>query len=253
MTTLVMLRGLGRDRRHWEGFDDKLRAQGVKVLCLDLPGNGTLAERKSPLRVEEYADELSHRLDTLGIGACVVLGISFGGMVALSLAARDKRVRAVWVLGSSDRHSPWFRRFSLPAVVFAGVTAAASVLRQRVLPDPRPEIGLVETAIVKLVSHQRGEDWELIARWSRLHQVACTSLGNMLRQLWAAWRFEAPPINCPSYFIHGKNDRLVHPCCSESLAGRYGAPVHYLPNGGHDLALDVQPQLLALLTDVVAD
>ena len=48
MTTLVLLRGLMRDSRHWYGFDLRLAQQAVNVISVDLPGNGLLVNQPSP-------------------------------------------------------------------------------------------------------------------------------------------------------------------------------------------------------------
>ena len=50
----ILLRGLTRDSHHWGDFPRLFseRLHGARVLTLDLPGNGVLNTRPSPLRVE---------------------------------------------------------------------------------------------------------------------------------------------------------------------------------------------------------
>ncbi len=48
----LLLRGLGREKRHWGSFPEALeRKLGARVLALDLPGFGTENARPSPATV----------------------------------------------------------------------------------------------------------------------------------------------------------------------------------------------------------
>lgn len=82
----LLLRGLGREAGHWDGFPDKLKALGQEVEFLDLPGAGTEFARPSPLTIAETVEDLRRRrASNVPVG---VIAISLGGMVALDWAAR---------------------------------------------------------------------------------------------------------------------------------------------------------------------
>ena len=51
--TWVLLRGLVREKRHWEGFPEQFQAAVPQdtVITLDLPGNGEFWQERSPTRI----------------------------------------------------------------------------------------------------------------------------------------------------------------------------------------------------------
>lgn len=71
---------------------------GVRVLAPDLRGHGR-SSWDPPWGVEQHVDDLVATLDAEGVGRAVVTGHSFGGLLALHLAARrPERVRGVVLL-----------------------------------------------------------------------------------------------------------------------------------------------------------
>ena len=64
MSNWILLRGLTREARHWGGFAELLRREipDARVIAPDLPGNGSLNEQKSPLRVEQMVEALREQL-----------------------------------------------------------------------------------------------------------------------------------------------------------------------------------------------
>ena len=76
------LHGWGRDH---SDFDPVL--EGLDAVALDLPGHGVAPEPPRPWSTREYAEWVLPVLDDLGPGPVAVCGHSFGGRVALQLAA----------------------------------------------------------------------------------------------------------------------------------------------------------------------
>src|SRR5687768_6820716 len=88
--TWVLLRGLVREQRHWEGFDDLVRARfGARVLTPDLPGNGARHKEPSPLSIGATVDVLRAELRDEGVtGKVFVVAQSLGGMVTIEWMRR---------------------------------------------------------------------------------------------------------------------------------------------------------------------
>jgi pimeloyl-ACP methyl ester carboxylesterase len=78
---VLALHGWARDHRDWSGV-----LKGVDALLLDLPGFGASPAPAEAWGSYEYAEALRPVLDEL-VAPAVVVGHSFGGRVALQLAA----------------------------------------------------------------------------------------------------------------------------------------------------------------------
>lgn len=87
-TVLVLLHGFPLDRRMWDGVVGALDI-GIPVLAPDLPGLGRspVPEDGDP-SLDRAADGVAAALREAGHERAVVVGLSMGGYVALSLAER---------------------------------------------------------------------------------------------------------------------------------------------------------------------
>ena len=59
-----------------------------QVILLDFPGHGQSGEPQTPWAVEDFAGLVAELLERLGVAGCDMLGHSFGGRVAIVLAAK---------------------------------------------------------------------------------------------------------------------------------------------------------------------
>ncbi len=69
-------------------------ADDVSVVAWDAPGCGSSTDPPESWRLPEYADCLAEWLTVAGIDRPHVLGVSWGGSLALELYRRHPRVRA---------------------------------------------------------------------------------------------------------------------------------------------------------------
>ncbi|WP_225803935.1 alpha/beta fold hydrolase [Streptomyces sp. NK15101] len=97
-STVVLLHSGVCDRRMWDGQFHALAGAGHRVVRCDLRGFGD-----SPMEAPHtHAEDVRELLDHLGVERAAVVGSSFGGRVALELAAlHPGRVRALALLGSA--------------------------------------------------------------------------------------------------------------------------------------------------------
>ncbi len=97
---LVLLHGGFSDRRAWRRQIDDL-ADGFTVVAWDAPGYGDSADPPETFRLPDYADVLAGLIDVLALGRPHVLGLSFGGGLALELYRRHPHVPASLILASA--------------------------------------------------------------------------------------------------------------------------------------------------------
>lgn len=83
---LVLLHGAMCDRRVWRAEAEDL-AQNFDVVAWDAPGHGESFDPPEDFGLEDHARCLAGLLDGLGLGPAHVVGHSWGGGLALQLAA----------------------------------------------------------------------------------------------------------------------------------------------------------------------
>jgi hypothetical protein len=100
---VVFANALGTDLRVWDRLLPHLPG-GLRVIRYDMRGHGLSDGAAGPWSIDDLADDLAGILDALGIDTAVICGLSVGGMVAQSLAARHPgRVRALILLDTAVR------------------------------------------------------------------------------------------------------------------------------------------------------
>lgn len=234
----VLLRGLGREARHWGEFPQILRdaLHGASVLTPDLPGNGLRWQETSAASIAGQCDSLRAALsDLLAQGPVNVLAISLGGMVAVDWA---------------HRYPSEVARLALVNTSFASIAPFWRRLRWHNYPTllslPLYRIAAREQGILRLTSNRIDRRACALPQWVAWQRETPVTTGNLLRQLYAAASYRAPKRwpTCPTLVLASEQDRLVDPYCSVKLAELAGWPIAMHPNAGHDLPLD-DPQWLA--------
>lgn len=233
MTTWVLLRGLTREGGHWGAFARLLqqRHPETRIVALDLPGNGSFNDLRSPTRIEAITPWCRDQLHSQGLDPPYrLVAMSMGAMVAADWAAREaQEIDGCVLINTSLRpFSPWYRR--LRPANYAALLALA------LLPG---DAIAHERTILQLTSRDPTAT-DVLDRWVRLRQARPVSAANALRQLVAATRYRADvtPPSVPLLVLTSRHDRLVDSRCSQELARRWRAEIAIHPSAGHDLTLD---------------
>ncbi|MEX3816032.1 alpha/beta fold hydrolase [Paraburkholderia sp. BR13439] len=248
MSTWILLRGLTRETRHWGRLPAALRetlgqspdaatpnattATGVRLLLLDLPGNGEYVRRRAPASVAGIVAFVRQAaLQTGVLGPYNIIAMSLGGMVATDWAQRHPgEIERLVLINTSMR--PFSR------------------MHERLRPSAWPGLlGVAahwgdatdaESGIHRLTCNNLDTLGADLAAWTNIRRSAPVSRANALRQLWAAARFSAAPAapGCALLILSSAADGLVNPVCSTKLAAAWGAPHREHPWAGHDLPHD---------------
>lgn len=113
---IVLLHGLLFDGGMWRGQVEPLSALG-RVIVFDGPGHGK-SEPAPRFMLEDHADALFDAFGELGIRRAVVVGLSWGGMVAMRLALQHPtKVAGIAVLDASAEVDPLAKRVKYRAFV----------------------------------------------------------------------------------------------------------------------------------------
>jgi pimeloyl-ACP methyl ester carboxylesterase len=97
---LVLLHGGISDSRSWRPQIEAL-SDAYTVVAWDAPGCGQSADPPESFRLPEYADTLARFVEAVGLDRPHVLGLSFGGGLALELYRRHPHVPRTLILASA--------------------------------------------------------------------------------------------------------------------------------------------------------
>ena len=97
---IVLLHGFAADGREWRGQLSGLSNQ-FSVVAWDAPGSGGSADPPDSWRMPDYADCLAQFIASLALGRPHVVGLSWGGALALELYRRHPRIPRSLTLASA--------------------------------------------------------------------------------------------------------------------------------------------------------
>ncbi len=85
--SLLFLHGWRSSKEVWTGLINQMAGVGYKIFAMDLPGFGSSQPPQRPMTVGDYAEVVGKFVKKLELQDVVVVGHSFGGRVAIKLAA----------------------------------------------------------------------------------------------------------------------------------------------------------------------
>ena len=148
---VVFANSLGTDLRLW----DPLLAEmpEIRAIRFDKRGHG-LSDEAGDYRIADLADDAVALIEHLNPGPVIFVGLSIGGMIAQSLAARRPDLLSAVVLsntavkmGSADS---WAQRIA--AIEGAGIASIADTIMERWFAAPfraRPELALWRNMVIR--------------------------------------------------------------------------------------------------------
>jgi 3-oxoadipate enol-lactonase len=96
---VVLLHPVGLDATFWGGLPGRL-GQGYRAVAVDLAGHGRSPHVARPGRMAAHVSDVAGLVERLGRGPAVLIGVSFGGMIAQQLAlARPDLVAGLVLAG----------------------------------------------------------------------------------------------------------------------------------------------------------
>ena len=195
------------------------------AVCMRKPSHGS---------VEEMAKYCHDQLRQMGhVPPYCVLALSLGAMVAVEWSKQhpEEIERMVLINTSLAPHNPFYHRLR-PAnyLALARFLVAGGMA-------PRERLILHLTSNKERTPEQQAQ---LLEQWVSYAQDSPISRTNILRQLYAAISYRAPPgaPRVPALLLASLQDRLVSAQCSFALAKRWGCAIKSHESAGHDLPLD---------------
>jgi pimeloyl-ACP methyl ester carboxylesterase len=229
---VVLVQGLGLPGDLWLNLPGGLVKSGFTVVTPDNRGTGQSDAPTPPYTMRQLAGDLAAVIRDVDRGPAVVVGISFGGMVAQHLALRHASLVRGLVLAATTCGPPVGRPPSLR--VFWTLVRSFNYA---------PETG---RRLHELMLHPhtlRSGGPRIFEEWERAVTQRPTGWRGLWGQVSAATLhstgFSLHDIHCPTVVITGEDDRVVPPVNSRILADRIpGAELVMVSRAGHAFPLE---------------
>lgn len=239
---LLLIYGLAGRGNGWK-FQTESLSPHFKTITFDNRGVGETDQPIEIYSLAQMSDDAAGLLDALGIESAYVFGISMGGMIAQEFALRHpQRVRKL-ALGCT--HCGIKHCEPSPAWVTEIFKSLPGKPREQVVRECTP---------INYSPHTQQHRPELIESMVPLFVDNRQRLHGYVNQINAVWAFDAfdrlPQISMPTLVITGKDDVLVPPANSKTLAERIpNARLIEFPQAGHLFFIEKADEVNQVLLD----
>ncbi|MEU3839217.1 alpha/beta fold hydrolase [Streptomyces sp. NPDC028635] len=226
---LLCLHGIGSSSA---SFAHQLAAFGdeFRVVAWDAPGYGRSPDPDGPLDLDGYADAAAAVIRGRG-GDAHVLGVSWGGVIALRLALRHPDLVASLIVADSspgsgtDPDKAAAMRARVPELDRLGPRAFAEQRGPRLVSAEAPP-RLVQRVVDTMADAVRLPGYAYAAE-----TMACADL-----------RADLPRITAPTLVLCGDKDRVTGPVAAQALAGGLPRSAGVVVKDAGHLAHQEQPE-----------
>lgn len=225
---LVLLHGAFSDSRAWRPQFDGL-SDAFRVVAWDAPGCGGSSDPPESFGMVAYADCLAGFIDAMGLERPHVLGLSFGGGLALALYERHPELPRTLVLASA--YAGWAG--SLPPEEVERRRQRA--LREIDLPPEQWVRGYLPGLFTEAASPEVID--EALAMMSETRPAGMRAMLSAFAD--ADLRHVLPHIDVPTLLLYGDADQRAPLSVAEDLHAEIPASkLVVLPDVGHDSAME---------------
>jgi pimeloyl-ACP methyl ester carboxylesterase len=230
---IVLLHGFVGDSREWRRQVESL-SDAFTVVAWDAPGAGRSSDPPESFRMPDYADCLARFVDALRLEGPNVVGLSFGGALALELYRRYPTVPSTLVIAGGYAGWPG----SLPAEV--GEQRLAVSLQVSELPGEQFAAAMLPTLFAESAPADRVDEFAGIM--SEFHPAGFRAMVRSLAE--TNLRDVLGRIEIPTLLVYRDRDIRASVAVGEDLhAAIPGSRLTVLAGVGHMMNVEVAEQL----------
>jgi pimeloyl-ACP methyl ester carboxylesterase len=243
--TVVFIHGVLNDHSVWILQSRYFANHGYNVLAVDLPGHCRSAG-PPPASVEDGAAFIVALLDVAGIDKAVLVGHSFGSLIALEAASRaPARVTHLALVGTA-----------YPMVVSPALLEAS-------LNDPQRAISMVNTFSHALLAPPPSSlgpgTWLYGSSRALMRRVLSSNrdanvfhVGFTACNDYAGGEEAMSAVQCPVLFLLGDADQMTSPRATKTLTNKAPHAKVVMVHAGHALMSEAPDDVLFALRDFLA-
>ena len=213
---LLLLHSLGVSSESWGRVVEPL-AQSWSVYALDMMGHGDSDKPPRNFLIEDYARNVIHFSDRLGLGQILLCGNSVGALIAMEVAVTyPEKVKALVLVGCPGWDA-WGRieRLMLSALNYD--------IEGNPLPATKEQLAMSYTQVTPVLIEWVNQQRAKARQWMKKTMIAI-GLYDTIPKL--------PLVRCPTLVVFGSED-LLREREMVLLEGISDAKHAVVPNAGH--------------------
>ena len=200
--SILYIGGTGGDLRNKPNQMDSPLSDLFEIISYDQRGLGQTTKPPGDYSMQQYADDAADLLDELEIDNIIVMGVSFGGMVAQEL---------------SKRHPSRVSKLVLACTSSGGQGGSSYPLHEleELTEDEKLELG-IKINDLRITDHwinDNKESWNSIKKAARTRLTHKSDPKNLIKQLLARKKHNTykylPNIDIPVFLLGGKYDGIA--------------------------------------------
>ncbi len=223
---ILFIGGTGGDLRNKPNQLDCPLAEHFEIISYDQRGLGQTSKPPGPYTMQQYADDAANFLNELEIDSILVMGVSFGGMVAQELI---------------KRHKSRVTKLILACTSSGGAGGSSYPLHELEELEPEEKIKLSikinDLRINDVWIENNQEQWEFLMLQAQTNTVFKTDRENLLKQLLARKDHDTfdslKDINVPVFLLGGKYDGIAPKSNMEVIHNKVKDSKLEFYEGGH--------------------
>lgn len=238
--TVVFIHGVLNDHSVWILQSRHFANHGWNVLAIDLPGHGRSGS-KAPTTVQSAAQSIVALLDAVGVSKAILIGHSFGSLIALHAAAEHpSRVSQLVMVGTAYpmRVSPALLENSLNAPEKA--IHMVNVFSHSTLAPPPSALG----PGTWLLGGSKALMRRILASNSRENIF---NIGFKACDQYDQGEAAMAKVTCPTLFLLGQKDQMTTPKAAQSLIRLAQDGQVAQVNAGHQLMVEAPEEALSAM------
>jgi 3-oxoadipate enol-lactonase len=235
--TLIFLNGLTQSTVSW-GFVTPVFTNDFRIVLMDAVLQGRSDKRSEWRSFDRHAQDLKGLLDELKIEKPIVVGISYGSMIAQHFAVNyPDRLEKLILLSSLAHKTPYFDAIGHAwwrALESGGYPLMLDVMLPTVLSEGYFKNPLIPLDVMKDARLQSGIDPAAVLKLMKATEMR------------EDFRPKLSGIKVPTLILHGEKDLLLPVTFAEEIHKNLpGSGLFIIPLAGHTLNLEGVPQVVS--------
>jgi 3-oxoadipate enol-lactonase len=239
---LLFLNGLSQATMSW-GFVTPFFKENYKIVLMDFVFQGNSDKEGEWRTFDQHAEDVILVLDHFKISNAIIVGLSYGSIVAQHIGVLfPNRVSKLILLSTFAHKTPYYEAIELSwkrALEMGGYGLMLDVMLPYVLSDTYFSHPIIPIELLKSMRKD-------VVEAKALEKLMTATL-NM-----TDYRKELAKISCPTLVIHGGKDLLFPFDLGKSVADHInGSKFIVIPTAGHTLNLEEVPQVVAEIKEFI--